>query len=49
MDFEDELIFGNSTDRKSQTSGLRPMEELREAHTKANARARFLVVQLSVI
>ena len=46
---EDELIFGNSTDRKSQTSGLRPMEELREAHTKANARARFLVVQLSVI
>ena len=31
---EDELVFGNSTDRKSQTSGLRPMEELREAAQK---------------
>ena len=25
---EDDLVFGNSTDRKSQTSGLRPMEEI---------------------
>ena len=31
---EDVFIFGNSTDRKSQTSGLRPMEELREAAQK---------------
>ena len=45
---EDELVFGNSTDRKSQTSGLRPMEEIREAHKSKRVR-EFLVVQLSVI
>ena len=35
---EDELIFENSTDRKSQTSGLRPMEELREAHESSECK-----------
>ena len=36
---EDDLVFGNSTDRKSQTSGLRPMEEItRVAHERACAK-----------
>ena len=36
---EDGLVFGNSTDRKSQTSGLRPMEEItRVAHRLASAK-----------
>ena len=36
---EDELVFGNSTDRKSQTSGLRPMEEItRVAHEASECR-----------
>ena len=36
---EDGSIFGNSTDRKSQTSGLRPMEEItRVAHRLASAK-----------
>ena len=36
---EDGSVFGNSTDRKSQTSGLRPMEEItRVAHRLASAK-----------
>ena len=40
---EDGFIFGNSTDRKSQTSGLRPMEEITRVAHEASECKDFLL------
>ena len=40
---EDGLVFGNSTDRKSQTSGLRPMEEITRVAHEASECKDFLL------
>ena len=43
LNVEDELVFGNSTDRKSQTSGLRPMEEITRVAHEASECKDFLL------